>query len=142
MYTLLTVLIIIACILMILIVLIQNPKGGGLSGTFGGFSDQMMGVQRTTDFLEKATWTLAIVLLSFSLLTSFFLPRGEELPQKRESAIESEIQNAPLPFNVPQNQNSVPPQQQQQQQQQQQSSQNTADDAALPIQPVGDDKEN
>lgn len=69
----LTVLITIVCILLVLVVLVQNPKGGGLSGTFGGFNNQMMGVQRTTDFLEKATWTLAIVLISFSLLTKFFV---------------------------------------------------------------------
>ena len=73
MLVVLTVLITIACILLVLVVLVQNPKGGGLSGTFGGFNNQMMGVQRTTDFLEKATWTLAIVLIGFSLLTKFFI---------------------------------------------------------------------
>ena len=76
MYTLLTVLIIIACVLLILIVLVQNPKGGGLSATFGGVSSSFMGVKRTTDFLEKATWTLAIALLSLSLATSIFIERG------------------------------------------------------------------
>jgi preprotein translocase subunit SecG len=70
----LTVLITIACVLLTLIVLIQNPKGGGLSSTFGGFSNQMMGVKRTTDFLEKATWTLAIILIVFSLATKFWTP--------------------------------------------------------------------
>ncbi len=98
MYILITVLIIIVCALLVLVVLVQNPKGGGLSGTFGGFSDQMMGVQRTTDFLEKSTWTLAIVLLSFSLLSSFFviMPESEEQDVEK-SAIEEQIQNAPLP---------------------------------------------
>lgn len=76
MYTLLTILIIIASVLLILIVLVQNPKGGGLSATFGGVSSSFMGVKRTTDFLEKATWTLAIIVLAVSLLTSFFIERG------------------------------------------------------------------
>lgn len=112
MYILITILIIITCVLLILIVLVQNPKGGGLSGTFGGFSDQTMGVQRTNDFLEKSTWTLAVVLLAFSLLTGFFIDRSVTTEAEKESsAMEEQIQNAPLPFNVPQQQNgnSAPP---------------------------------
>lgn len=68
------ILITIACILLTLVVLIQNPKGGGLGASFGGFNNQVMGVQRTNDFLERATWTLAIVLIVFSLMTKFFIP--------------------------------------------------------------------
>lgn len=74
MLVIITILITIACILLTLIVLVQNPKGGGLGASFGGFSNQMMGVQRTTDFLEKATWTLATILIVFSLLSKFFVP--------------------------------------------------------------------
>jgi len=74
MYTLLSVLIVIVCFLIILVVLIQNPKGGGLGASFAGVSNNLMGVQRTTDFLEKATWGFAIALLVLSLATSFFLP--------------------------------------------------------------------
>ena len=71
MYTIFTILIIITCILLVLVVLVQNPKGGGLSSSFGGGSgNQIMGAKKTTDFLEKATWTLAIVLISLSLLSS------------------------------------------------------------------------
>jgi len=69
----LVVLITIACVFLTLVVLIQNPKGGGLGASFGGFSNQIMGVQRTTDILEKATWILAGVLICFSLLTKFFV---------------------------------------------------------------------
>lgn len=76
MLVVLTILITIACILLTLIVLVQNPKGGGLGASFGGFSNQMMGVQRTTDFLEKATWTLATILIVFSLLSKFFVPHN------------------------------------------------------------------
>ena len=53
MYTIFSVLILINCILLILVVLVQNPKGGGLSATFGG-GNQGMGVKKTADFLEKA----------------------------------------------------------------------------------------
>src|ERR1700752_1994028 len=67
----LQILTIIACVLLILVVLIQDSKGGGLSSSFGG-SNQILGVRRTTDFLEKATWVLAIALLVLSLASSFF----------------------------------------------------------------------
>ena len=58
MYTAISVLIFIICVLLILIVLVQNSKGGGLASSFAS-SNQIMGVRKTTDFLEKATWTLA-----------------------------------------------------------------------------------
>ena len=61
---------IIAAILLILIVMIQNPKGGGLSSTFGGGQQQIGGVQKTTDFLDKSTWVLAIVLGSLILISN------------------------------------------------------------------------
>ena len=70
------IIIIIACVLLILAVLIQNPKGGGLSQSFGGFSNQMMGVKRTTDFLEKTTWSLIGGIAILSLATIFFINRS------------------------------------------------------------------
>ncbi|MFT3920618.1 preprotein translocase subunit SecG [Cloacibacterium sp.] len=65
-FNLFMVLIIIASVLLVIIIMAQNPKGGGLSSTFGGSSAQF-GVQRTNDFMEKATWVLAsiIVILIF-----------------------------------------------------------------------------
>lgn len=57
--TLFFILIIIVCVILGLIVLVQNPKGGGLSGTFGGVGNQIMGVKQTTDVLEKGTWLFA-----------------------------------------------------------------------------------
>jgi preprotein translocase subunit SecG len=66
MSTIVSILILITCILLILIVLVQNSKGGGLSSTFSA-SNQVMGVRKTTDFLEKATWTLASVLVVLCL---------------------------------------------------------------------------
>ncbi len=73
-YVLLSVLILITCVLLVLIVLVQNAKGGGLASNFSS-SNQVMGVRKTTDFLEKATWTLAIVLLVLTLSTTFVIPR-------------------------------------------------------------------
>jgi len=69
------VLIIIASIVLGLIVLIQNPKGGGLSGTLGGFSNQLMGVKQTTDVLEKGTWIFAAVVGILCLISPAFIPK-------------------------------------------------------------------
>lgn len=66
-----TVLIIIACILLAIIILIQNPKGGGLDSTFGSAS-QLGGVQKTTNFLEKTTWGLMITIVVLSLASATF----------------------------------------------------------------------
>ena len=65
----LTVAIIIVCVLLILVVLIQNSKGGGISSNFSA-ANQIMGARRGTDFIEKTTWTLAILLLVLSLLST------------------------------------------------------------------------
>lgn len=73
MYLLLIILIIIAAVLMCLIVLIQNSKGGGLSSSFSS-SNQIMGVRKTTDFLEKATWGLAAFIVVLSIATAYVLP--------------------------------------------------------------------
>jgi preprotein translocase subunit SecG len=63
------VLIAIVCFLLIVVIMVQNPKGGGLSSTIGG-SQMLGGVQKTTDFLDKSTWTLATVLIALILLSS------------------------------------------------------------------------
>ena len=67
MQAILTISIIIVCVLLILVVLVQNSKGGGISSNFSA-ANQIMGARRGTDFIEKATWTLAILL--FSLLST------------------------------------------------------------------------
>lgn len=74
-YIVISVLIFIICVLLILIVLVQNSKGGGLASNFSS-SNQFMGVRKTTDFLEKATWTLAVGLLVLSLVSIFVIPRA------------------------------------------------------------------
>lgn len=70
-----SVLILIACVLMILVVLVQNSKGGGLASNFSS-SNQYMGVRKTADFLEKFTWGLAVAILVLSLFSIVVIPRG------------------------------------------------------------------
>ena len=78
MYLLFIVLIVIVSVLMCGIVLIQNSKGGGLASSFAS-SNQIMGVRKTTDFLEKATWTLAIAIAVLCIFTAYLLPSRAEL---------------------------------------------------------------
>lgn len=63
------VLITIVCFLLIVVIMVQNPKGGGLSSSLGG-TQMMGGVQKTTDFLDKSTWTLATILIALIMLSS------------------------------------------------------------------------
>ena len=72
-YTLLVVLIVIASLLMIGIVLIQESKGGGLSSNFSS-SNAIMGVRKTTDFIEKATWALAAFMVVISVFCAYTAP--------------------------------------------------------------------
>ncbi len=69
MFSIFLVLITIVCFLLIVVIMVQNPKGGGLSSSLGG-SQMMGGVQKTTDFLDKSTWTLGAALLVLILLSS------------------------------------------------------------------------
>lgn len=109
MYTLISVLIILICAFIVLVVLVQNSKGGGFASGFG-MPNQIMGVRKSADILEKITWGLAISLLAFCLLGNFALPRkGEaggansELKEKLEnySAPAKNIPNLPADNNAP-----------------------------------------
>ena len=82
MFTVFVIFLIIICVLLILIVLVQNSKGGGLASNFSA-SNQFMGVRKTADFLEKATWTLAAALLVISLLATWALPTQSETEKAR-----------------------------------------------------------
>jgi preprotein translocase subunit SecG len=68
MFSIFLVLITIVCFLLIVVIMVQNPKGGGLSSTISG-SQMLGGVQKTTDFLDKSTWTLATILIALILLS-------------------------------------------------------------------------
>src|ERR1700754_4956795 len=70
------VLIIICSVAIALFILVQNPKGGGLAGTIGGFNTQFMGVKQTTDVLEKGTWIMAVAIALLCLFSSFFIPKN------------------------------------------------------------------
>ena len=92
-YILISILILITCVLLILVVLVQNSKGGGLASNFAG-SNQFMGVRKTADFLEKSTWTLAVVLLVLSLFSIFIIPKNQGKVQTQESEIQKQIQDS------------------------------------------------
>ncbi|RYU86159.1 preprotein translocase subunit SecG [Mucilaginibacter terrigena] len=77
MYLILVIITIILCVLLGFIVLIQNPKGGGLSSNFSS-SSQLMGVQKTGDFLEKGTWVLAISIMVLSLIINVSVKGGAQ----------------------------------------------------------------
>jgi preprotein translocase subunit SecG len=97
-YTLFLILIMIVAFLLILIIMVQNPKGGGLSSSFGGGGTQSLGgVQSTTSFLDKSTWTLSIVLLALILLSNFVAPKVNAVDTS--SDIENTIENRDVPNN-------------------------------------------
>jgi len=105
------VLVIIASVVLGMIVLIQNPKGGGLSASLGGFSNQLMGVKQTTDVLEKGTWLFAAIVGILCLVSPAFIPKdgsarsatdtelqkGLSIPSK---AVAPAANTAPLPGTV------------------------------------------
>ena len=103
-YTVFLILIMIVALLLILIIMVQNPKGGGLSSSFGGGGTQTLGggVQNTTNFLDKSTWTLSIILLALILLSNFAAPRATATTNSEiENTIENrEVQDVPAPITI------------------------------------------
>lgn len=98
MYTAVTILIILTCILLVLVVLVQNPKGGGISSGIIG-SNQVMGVKKTTDFIEKLTWGLALTLVGLCLVAGLSLPKKED--RSVGSSMQEKIENAAAPVTAP-----------------------------------------
>ena len=98
METFVIVLIVIVSVLLGLIVLIQNPKGGGLATGFTG-ANQIGGVKRTTDFLEKATWSLAILLLVLSITATGIEKTRVVSDEGLQDVIETPQQNIPTQSN-------------------------------------------
>ena len=94
-----SILIIVVCLLLGAVVLIQNPKGGGLTASFGGVGQQLLGAKRSTDVVEKSTWGFAAALLILCFSTAFFIPKGvgkkDVLPK---SEIEKMQMNSKQPF--------------------------------------------
>ncbi len=74
--TSLTVLIAIVAVLLIIAILIQNPKGGGIDSTYGAGANQMFGAARSADAIEKITWYLAALLFVLCIISYFFISKG------------------------------------------------------------------
>jgi preprotein translocase subunit SecG len=98
MYYLIIGLILFASVLMCGIVLIQESKGGGLASSFSS-SNQIMGVRKTTDILEKATWTLAAVMVVLSIVSNAFV--GKEVTEETPINISTPVNQATDAGNVP-----------------------------------------
>ena len=96
-------LIIFVSFLLVLVIMVQNPKGGGLSSSFGGDSQQISGVKKTGDFLDKSTWVLASLLLVLILLSNLAIDKGNGNIDSKlldPNQIESSIPEA-LPDDIP-----------------------------------------
>lgn len=85
------ILIVLASVVLGLIVLVQNPKGGGLAGNIAGFSNQFMGVKQTTDVLEKGTWIFGGVIGALCLLSVLFISGS------KSSGADNKATEAPVP---------------------------------------------
>ena len=80
--------------------MVQNPKGGGLASSFGGQGSQSLGgVQNTTNFLDKSTWTLAIALFALILLSNFSITRNDSIDTRSE--LENTINDREVTNQVP-----------------------------------------
>ena len=96
---LLTFLIILVAILLILVVLIQNSKGGGLASNFSS-SNQVMGVAKTTELIEKVTWGLVITLFVLCIAMSFVLKSGSGSSVAKDTELRERINNTSTPSPV------------------------------------------
>jgi preprotein translocase subunit SecG len=95
-FTIFLVLIVIVAFLLVVVIMVQNPKGGGLSSSFGGGGTQQLGgVKKTGDFLDKSTWFLAIALIALILASNITIDSG--------SAPESKALDTDDPITVPAN---------------------------------------
>jgi preprotein translocase subunit SecG len=92
------ILIILASVILSLIVLVQNPKGGGLAGNIAGFSNQFMGVKQTNDVLEKGTWIFAAVIGVLCIISTLFIP-GSHAPKAQTQS--EQTQSAPAQNQTP-----------------------------------------
>src|SRR5438046_10700913 len=93
------ILIVLASVILSLIVLVQNPKGGGLAGNLGGFSNQFMGVKQTTDVLEKGTWIFAAIVGILCLLSPIFIPNNTGGSSRNDELINRAPASAPQSTN-------------------------------------------
>ncbi len=97
MIVLLSVMAILVAVLLMAIVLIQNPKGSGLNPSFQGISNQLLGARQTADFLEKATWYLAVAIVGLSIIFNLMLPSPSLDAEANESLIQEQVEALPIP---------------------------------------------
>ena len=105
-FSIFVALIVFVCFLLVLVIMVQNPKGGGLSSSFGGGTQQLGGVQKTSDFLDRSTWVLATLLLALILVSNITLSSGNDAidsklledsstPENFENPIDQPMQEIP-----------------------------------------------
>lgn len=102
------ILIILASVILGLIVLVQNPKGGGLAGNIAGFSSQFMGVKQTTDVLEKGTWIFGGVIGVLCLFSTFFIS-GKATIENKVNDTTAPVSTTPGTNNGAPSSNPTPP---------------------------------
>lgn len=109
------ILVILASLIISFFILIQNPKGGGLSGSIAGFSTQFMGVKQTTDVLEKGTWVMATLIALLCIFSPVFISQGSgsgtSEPNLRPNTNQSAPANPAPALPQPQQQTTPPVQQ-------------------------------
>ena len=99
-FTIFLILIVVVAFLLVVVIMVQNPKGGGLSSSFGGGGTQQLGgVKKTTDFLDKSTWTLATVLLALILISNTAIERVSGPTESK--ALDPDAAVQPLPDVTP-----------------------------------------
>jgi len=105
------ILIIVACVVLSLVILVQNPKGGGLAGNIAGISNQFMGVKQTTDVLEKGTWIFAGVIAILCIVSTMFIAGARDInrTQNLGNGNTNTQQSAPAQQPAPQNGGQLPP---------------------------------
>jgi len=106
------ILIIIASVVLSLIILVQNPKGGGLAGNIAGFSNQFMGVKQTNDVLEKGTWIFAGVIAVLCIVSTMFIAGARGIDRSQDVGNPANTQQQQVP--PPQNSGQLPAQPNQQ----------------------------
>lgn len=89
MIVIITGLILIACVVLGFFILVQNPKGGGLSGSFGSMSTQVMGVKQSGDIMEKGTWVLISAIATLCIVSVMFMTKAQVVDDGSSKAAQS-----------------------------------------------------
>lgn len=97
MTTFLVIVILIACFVLSFFILVQKPKGGGLSGAFGSVGAQVMGVKQSGDVMEKGTWVTMALIAVLSIASTFTLETPNRLPAQQTQTQPAPAQQQPAP---------------------------------------------